>query len=181
VRHLFTHLFGALVFVSAVLSFQALAYAQVSIAVVDVEKVLNEADAAKTLNKQRADAREMFLSDLTKKEKAFREEGQALFEKRKELGDEEFAKQQRAYQEKLAKMSKITQQNRRAFEQASNVALEKLKDELANVVRAIAKEEKYSLVISNRNVIAGENGLDITDKTIKEMNDKKIKIPFEVK
>ena len=180
-KHLFTRLFAVLVLAGAVCGFQAPAHAEFSIAVVDVEKVLNEADAAKALNQKRAAAREKFFKTLSKEEKSLRDEGQALFDKRKELGDEEFAKQQRTYQEKLAKVGKETQQNRRAFEQASNIALEKLKNELAIAVRTIANQGKYNLVISNRNVIAGENSLDITDETIKAMNEKNITIPFDFK
>lgn len=154
--------------------------AQTSIAVVDVEKVLNEAKAAKNLNKERKDAREKLLSELSKKEQALREEGKALFNERKDLSEEEFVKKQKAYEEKLLEMRKATQKKKRDFEDASNVALDTLKDHLAEAVKVIAKDKGYTLVISNRNVIAGENSLDITNDTIKALNDKKIKIPFKV-
>lgn len=157
------------------------ASAQTSIAIVDVEKVLNEAKAAKALNKKRRDAREEFLSTLSKQEQSLRDEGKALFEKRKDLKEEEFAKQQKAYEGKLLELRKMTQKKKRAFDEASAAALEKLKDHLAATVRGIAKDKGYGLVISNRDVIAGEKSLDITDQTIKTMNGEDIKIPFDVK
>ncbi|MFK7839652.1 MAG: OmpH family outer membrane protein [Bdellovibrionales bacterium] len=157
------------------------AFSQVKIAVVNVEKVLNEAKAAKALNKKRTQAREAFLTKLSKEEKALREEGKALFEKRKDLSEEEFSTKQRAYQSKVNDMGKKTQQNRRLFEQVSNKALDKLKDELALTVQQIANDEGFGLVISNRNVIAAEPDFDITDKTIKALNNKKISVPFEFK
>ncbi|NCT40841.1 MAG: OmpH family outer membrane protein [Alphaproteobacteria bacterium] len=182
-KYLLTPLFVVSVFALSVFGFQPLAHAQaeLSIAIVDVEKVLNDSDAAKALNKKRADAREAFLTKLSKDEETLRSEGKALFEKRKELSEEEFAKQQRAYQEKLAGMSKLTQQNRRAFELASNVALQELQTELTKAVQSIASDKGYTLILSNRNVIVGAKSLDITDETIKQMNAQKIKIPFNVK
>ena len=152
-----------------------------SIAVVDVEKVLNDAKAARELNKKRSAAREDFITDLSKKEQALREEGQVLFSQRKDLSEEEFVKKQKAYEEKVLEMRKVTQKQKRAFEEASNKALDKLKDHLTEAVKGIATEKGYALVISNRDVIAGESSLDITDATIKALNDQKIKISFEVK
>jgi len=177
-KHLFLCLFALplLVGAFAVGSVQA----QTSIGVVDVEKVLNEAKAAKALNKNRSDAREKFLAKLSKKESALRDEGKALFAKRKDLSEEEFIKEQKVYEGKLLELRKVTQQQKRAFEEASNVALETLKSHLASAVQSIAQEKGYGLVISNRDVITGEKSLDITDATIKAMNDKKIKIPFKV-
>jgi len=154
--------------------------AQTSIAVVDVERALNEAKVAKSLNKKRADAREAFLAKLSKQEQALRDEGKTLFAKRKDLSEEEFQKQQQEYEEKLIGVRKMTQKQRREFEQASNAALDKLKDHLASSVKKIAQDKGYGLVISNRDVIAGENSLDITDQTIKAMDSEKIQIPFNV-
>ena len=156
-------------------------WAQTSIAVVDVEKVLNESDAAKALNKKRAKAREDFLSTLSKQEQALREEGKTLFEKRKDMPADEFAEKQKSYESKLLEVRKMTQTQKRAFEEASAKSLSKLQDELAAIVRKIANDEGYGIVFSNRNVIAGEKTLDITDETIKAMNAKKLKIPFDVK
>ena len=178
-RHLFT--LSVCVALFACFLAPTLAYAETSIAIVDVEKVLNDADAAKALNKKRADAREKFLATLSKQEQSLREEGKTLFEKKKELSEEEFVKQQKAYESKVLEVRKATQKQKRAFDEASAIALEKLKDHLETAVQKIAAEESYNLVLSNRDVIMGEKSLDITAATIKAMNDEKIKIPFDVK
>ena len=178
-RHLFLCLLAFSLFL--LVGLHNSAYAQTTIGVVDVEKVLNESDAAKELNKKRSEAREKFITKLSKKESDLREEGKALFAKRKDMSDEEFGKEQKAYEAKLLEMRKATQKQKRDFEEASNVALDKLKDHLANAVQKIAQEKGYGLVISNRDVITGEKSLDITGETIKAMNDQKIKIPFKVK
>ena len=154
--------------------------AQTAIAVIDVERALSEAKAGKDLNKRRLSAREKLLSGLTKKEKSLRDEGQKLFAKRKDLSDEEFAKEQKVYQEKVLEMRKDAQKKRVAFEKTSNEALNKLQDHLSKSVKAVAKEKGYELVISNRNVIVGEGSLDVTDETIKVMDSDKVTIPFNV-
>ena len=172
----FLFFFCAVLFVSA---YPALA--QTSIAIVDVEKVLNEAKAAKVLNKKRASAREKFLEVLNKEEQALRDEGKKLFEKRGDLSEEELAKQNKAFQEKQFELRKSIQKQKYDFDKASAKSLSLLQDKLAETVRKIADEKDFGLVLSNRDVIAGEKSLDITDDVIKRMDAQKIKIPFDVK
>jgi len=155
--------------------------AQTTVAVVDVDRVLAEAKTAKALNTKRASARESFLSDLSKEEQSLQSEAKALFEKRKDLGEEEFMKAQKDYEGKLLEVRKRTQKKKRDFEEASAKALKILKDQVSGAVKVVANEKGYALVISNRNVIAGSNDLDITEATIERMDKDAKTIPFSVK
>lgn len=157
------------------------AAAEVSIAVVNVDRVMNEANAAKKLQKKRNSAREKFLSELSKKEQKLGEEGKDIFKKRGELSEEDFAKERKAYEEKLLEVRRLTQTKKRAFEEASNKSLRLLQSHLTETVQKISKEKGYTLVLSARNVVTGETSLDITEETLKQMNAAKKDIPFELK
>lgn len=157
------------------------ASAELSIAVVDVDRVLQEADAAEKLHKKRDKTRSEFLSELSKKEQNLREKGQELFEKRKDLSEEDFVKQRQDYEKKLLEVRKLTQERKRAFEKAATISLNQLQNKLSETVQEIAKEKGYALVLTTRSVVTGENALDITDETIKQMNAAKIDIPFKIK
>ena len=58
------------------------------------------------------------------------------------------------------------------LDEASGAAMDKLREELYLVAQQIANERGYSLVISNRDVIAGEKSLDITEEALKRLNEK---------
>ena len=165
----------------AVMATVSPSYAQTAIAVVDVDRILQDAKAAKSLQKKRNKAREEFLSELSQKEQELREKSKVLFEKRKELSEEDFVKERQKYEAELLDVRKLTQEKKRAFEEASTMSLLELRDTLTEVVQGIAKEEGYDLVISSRDVIVGENALNITNEALKRLNDKVFDIPFRVK
>lgn len=162
-------------------AFIAPSYAEVSIAVVDVDRILQDAKAAKALQDKRSKARETFLSELSKKEQDLRQKSQELFAKKKELNEEDFVKERQKYESELLEVRKLTQEKKRAFEEASAKALIELRNNLTSVVQGIAKEKGYDLVISSRDVIVGENTLNITDEALVKMNEKVSDIPFKVK
>ncbi len=157
------------------------AMAQTSIAVVDVDRILQEAKAAKSLQKKRNDAREKFLSELSTKEQDLRKKSQELYDKRKDLSEDEFVKERQAYEAQLLEVRKLAQTKKRAFEEASAESLGALRNALTSVVQKIAAEKGYSLVISARDVIAGEKELEITEEALKQMNKDISDIPFKIK
>lgn len=170
-----------LVFAALFVNFSAPAFAETVIAVVDVDRILQESDAAKNLQKKRSDAREKFLSELSSKEQELRKQGEALFKKQKELSEEDFAKERKKYEADLLEVRKLAQTKKRAFEEASVDSLKQLRDGLTGVVQKMAAEKGYDLVISARDVIAGEKSLNITEEALKQMNDSVKEIPFKVK
>ncbi|MGB0720239.1 MAG: OmpH family outer membrane protein [Bdellovibrionales bacterium] len=156
------------------------AYAQTSIAVVDVDRLLKDADAAVALQKKRNAEREKLLSELSKKEQALRDKSKSFIEKRADMEEDERLKEQKAYETELLDARRLTEEHKRAFEIASNKSLLQLQDLVTQIVTDIAKEKGYNLVISSRNVVSGSGDLDITEETLKRMNAKKIDIPFKV-
>ena len=77
-----------------------------------------------------------------------------------------------AYEERMISTRKMAQEKKRVLDEASGAAMDKLREELYLVAQQIANERGYSLVISNRDVIAGEKSLDITEEALKRLNEK---------
>ena len=156
------------------------AFAESSIGVVDVRHVLTNAQAAKHVEKQRQALREKFLSETSKIEQDLRVEEKALLEQSSKLSQEDYLKKRRAYESKLFEIRKQTQKKRRQLEEASNAAMDVLREQLYVVVQSIANERGFELVISNQNVIAGETSLDITEETMKRLNEQLKEIPLKL-
>lgn len=89
-------------------------------------------------------------------------------------------KLRQVYEANLLELRKDAQQKKRALEEASNVAMNVLREELYVVVQEIANERGFELVISNKNVIAGEKSLDITKETLEIINKNLKEVPLKI-
>lgn len=148
----------------------AVARAEGSIAVVDVVRVLTKSNAAISVQKQREDLREKFLDEISKTEQVLSQQEKELADEMSKLPQEQYAKKRLVYEQKLNDTRTLAQGRKHALEEASNEAMNYLREQLYLVVQEIANEKGYSLVISNQNVIAGEKSLDITEETLQRFN-----------
>ncbi len=167
-------------FFAATLLFMSAAQAQTSIAVVDVDRILAESKVSVALNTKRDAARAELLSSLSKKEQGLRDQGKSIMEKRGKVTEEELVTLQKDYEGKLLETRKLAQKQKAAFEKASEISLLKLKSYISDTVQKIAQEKNYDLVISSRDVITGQNDLDITKEVLERMNTENTTIPFSM-
>ncbi|MCB9983062.1 MAG: OmpH family outer membrane protein [Rhodospirillales bacterium] len=174
----FYYLFGIIALFA--LFFPVRGWAAGSIGVVDVSYILTKSDAALDIQKQRQAVRKSFLEEISKTEQDLRAEEKDLLEKRGTVSQEEYLKLRQSYEAKLQEERKKAQKYRRALEEASTAAMNKLREQLYVVVQEIANERGFELVISNKNVIAGEKSLDITEETLKKINESLKKVPLKI-
>ena len=151
-------------------AFPALAQAEVTIAVVDVQKLMTQSDASKSIQKQLEDQRKGFLEDLGKEEKALKAEQAKLADEQKTADKEAFAKKAKGFEEKLLKTRKSAQERKSKLDKASAEAVNALRQELVKVVKDIATEKGYSIVLSSSDVIVGDKAMDISDEAMKRLN-----------
>lgn len=150
-----------------------------SIGVVDVIYIMNNADASKHIQEQRNVLREQFLEEISETEQKLRDQEKALIEQRQKLNKEEYAKKRKEYEENLLKTRRYAQNKKQALEGAANEGMNVLRAKLYEVVQQIAVEREYDLVISNKNVIAGANALDITEEALKRINASLTEVPLK--
>ncbi len=170
-----------IVLIAALFLFPAHLYAAGSIGVVDVSHILSQSLAAKNIEAQRQEMREEFRADISEAEQKLRIEEKQLLEDRAKLSPEDYAKKRQVYETKLIEMRKATQEKKRRLDEVSKTSMDALREHLYLVVQSIANERGFELVISNKNVIAGENSLDITQETLSRLNEKVKEIPLGVK
>ena len=168
-------------FFFSVLMSPAISYAQgTSIGVVDVSYILTKSEAAKHIQSQRQARRKEFLEDVANIDQGLRTEEKDILEQRGKISQENYLKLRQTYEAKLLKARKAAQKRRRALEEASNEAMDVLRDQLYVVVQEIANERGFELVISNKNVIAGEKSLDITNDTLEKINNVLKEVPLKL-
>ena len=168
-RFLKPYLF-VLMILGLTLSFSPKSFAQTSVAVVDVRYVLSEADAAKALRKQHNDLRTEFLSSISEMEQDLRQQEQELSEEKGSLSSEIYLKKKKEYEQKLLETGRMARDKKQELNIMFKQGMDHLREELTLVVQSIANDEGYNLIISNQNVIAGSDSLDITQEALKRLN-----------
>ena len=148
-------------------------YAEVSIAVLDVQHILTRAKASQSIQKQSETYRDEFLEEISKKEKELREEERALIEERNSIEQEKFLERKQAFVKKFIETQELAKQRKGDIDKAYAKAMKTLMDNIYEVVQTIADEENYTLVLSKQNVVVGEQSLDITKASLEAL-DKKI-------
>ncbi len=159
------------------------ALAQDSIAVVDVKRVMSVSEAAKSIDVQREQLKSQYLNEISVKEQALRDMEKAASAGGKPggLAEEQQQALRQEYEKNLIEVRRFTQDKKRVLEGASSEAVNKLRDLLYVVVQEIAAEKKFDLVISNQNVIMAQKALDITDETLRRLNERQSLISLELK
>lgn len=146
------------------------ARAELNIAVIDVRFVLTQSDAGKYVNDQRGTIQTQFLEDISKTEQELRAEEQALVKERESLGSEEFLKKKQIYERKLLETGRSAREKKQALETMFGEAMNSLKAELTTIVKAIADEKKYDLVLTKQNVVLSAESIDITNDALERLN-----------
>lgn len=146
------------------------AYAQASLAVVDVDRLLSVSAAAQSVQKQVDEKRKTFLSEIEAEENKLREAQKKLESESKDLGKEELTKKVQAFEEKRLEARKLLQGRKASLDKAYGLAMKTLSTKIAEVVQDVANEKEYDLVITRQNVIVGSTSLDITDEVLARLD-----------
>lgn len=144
--------------------------ADVSIAVVDVEALMSESAAAKSIKDQVQVQSDKFEAEMQALEKQLTADLEKLKKDSEKLSSEEKEKKGAEFFQKRAESKKTLKKRFSALRKGENQALTKLTDAIFEVCAKLAEERKYDLVITRANVIVGSKTLDITADVMKNLN-----------
>lgn len=159
-------------------------YAQakaLSIAVVDVEKVLSEAKAAKSLQSQILAKKETLQKEFSAKEKELKATETTLLGEKETLPAEEFAKKRKAYEEKIIETRKLFQKTRNSMEEGVGEAMKQLRKSILEAAADVGQEKGYDIVLTRESVLLADKSLDITAEVLAKLDAKLADIKLQVK
>ncbi len=145
--------------------------ADVAIGVVDVQSLLTNSDAAKSIQKQVQAEREKFLSELSKHEDVLRDMEKALVDGAKDLSDEQKVQKKKEFEEKFMETREIAQKGKGKIDKALVSAMSDLKDEAFKAIEFVAKDKGYNLILARQQVVASDKAIDISKESLKKLND----------
>lgn len=152
------------------LALAAPARAEMTIGVLDMQKILGESDAAVSILGQVKTRREALEKEIKGLETELKKDEGDLIKKKATLKPEEFDKARQAFEKKVRDTRTKVQQDRGALDRDFNAAIATLRNNLLEVTAKLADEKKIQLVITKQNVVIGDNSLEITKEVMTRLN-----------
>ncbi len=140
--------------------------------VVDMNRVLQTTDAAKSIFKQMDSRRKRYQDEISKAENSLRSSEEELQKQKDTLSKDAFETKQKAIEEKVVDGQRMVQNRRQILDQAFSTAMGSLRRSAAQIVAHIAKEKHYSAVFTDQAVMMSMPDMDMTKAVIDQMNKK---------
>lgn len=171
----------AVALISCFMFFAGSVRAEITIAVVDVDYVLSQSSAAKSIKKQVEEKREKFIKQIKSEEDKLIKKQKEIEKSRKDISQEELIAKAKEFEKKRLDARKKIQDRKAKLDKAYAEAMSKLTKTIYDVCQKIADERKIDLVITRQNIIVGNMSLDITKDVAEKMNKTVSKISLNVK
>lgn len=169
-----THVFFSAIALSAIIAATpAASYAaNATIAVINVQQVMNESTAAKSMREQLEKKQNEFQETISKKEKVLQKDDKELSKKRSVLSKEAFEKKLRAFQSKATKLQKDVQAKKALLEVSSARALADIQKATTQIISDLSKEKGFKVALPTSQILYADDSLDISDEVLKRLNKK---------
>lgn len=155
------------------------------IAVVDVQKVMNESTAAKSVREQLEAKQKTFQGDITKKEEQLQKEDQELGKQRGVLSKEAFEEKAVAFRKKVTEVQKEVQSKKSLLDNAAARSWGSIQKTVTEIVADLAKEKGFLIAMPTESptwqLLYADGRLDISDEVTTRLNKKlpKLDVKFE--
>ncbi len=141
-----------------------------NIAIVDMHYLMQEAKAAKSIQKQLASVRDAYKDQIAAKEKELREGEKSLIAKKENLSAEDFKAERIAFEKRVVAVQKDVKEKQQKLDKAFTVAMDQLRAEAVKLIANNAKERDASIVLPRQNIIIVDQGLDMTLDILKKLD-----------
>ena len=141
-----------------------------SVAVVDIQKILNESLAAQSIRKQVEAMTKVLGADVRKARETLRNEEKDLAGKRAILSPERFSQMRRDLGKKAADRQRALNNRRRRIDRNFSNAMGKVQKVFREISAEIAKERKLDMILRKSAVVLSPTRMDVTAEVLKRLN-----------
>ncbi|MBL9029501.1 MAG: OmpH family outer membrane protein [Caedimonas sp.] len=142
------------------------------IAVLNIDKLLHESRVAKQIQTELETQRVKFQEEMKGHEESFLAWEKKLVEQQKDIKPEDFAAKRKEFDAKVAEVHQTAMRRREQLEVAFNEAMTKVQETILVLVRDAAVKHKYKLVVPRNLIIFRDDGLEITDEILQQLDEK---------
>lgn len=140
------------------------------IAVLDVQKVLRQAAAAKGIRTALEARRKAFEGEIVAARKDLKAEELKLRQQSTILSPEAANERRRILETKFSDLRRKAEQRRGTLNRAFNAATQELRKELAKVLAKLMAERKITITLARTAVLVFDERLSVTDEMLKRLD-----------
>ena len=140
------------------------------IAILDIDRVLREASAVKTMREQMRTYVDAYRSDTQREEEEMRTAQQELARKRTLLSAEAFAAEREDFEKRLIQAQEKVQSRKRALDRVQADAMRTVQGALNRVVTEIARDRELTLILRKDKAVLVAKPFEITDEVLVRLN-----------
>lgn len=150
------------------------------VAVVDVQKVLSEAEASKQAKQAIESRRASYEQDLEKQKQQLQAGQEQLRKQRAVLAPEAFEQKRRELEQRFDDVRRQTEERRGLLQDAMNDAMNQLRKEMGVAIAEVMKAKGVEMTLPRSAVLVFDNRLDLTAEVLAELNKRlpKISLPL---
>ncbi len=142
------------------------------VGVVDVQVILRDSTAMKSVQSQVEEKRGLYQTEITGQEKRLRDQEQELKRQQSVLAADAFEVKRRDFEAQVGAVQRDVQERRRVLDKSYGDGLKIVQKELTAIIAGIAKERGFTLVLQTGQTLYSEPSLAITDEALKRLNKK---------
>ena len=155
------------------------AYSNEKIFYIDMDFIMNNSLAGKSIMKQMDKKKALNIKNFTKQEETLKNEENKLISQKNVLDKKKFEEQVNAFQNKVSGYKSNRNKIANEFSKKLTNAQKKLTNTLTPILANYSAQNSISFIIPKKNIIIGKTELDLTN-TILKLLDSKVK-SIEVK
>lgn len=157
--------------------------AKPTIAVVNIQQIMRDATAAKSVREQLESKQKSFQADITKKEEALQKEDQALAKQQSVLSKEAFAEKAKAFRTKATEVQKEVQAKKALLDSGFEHALNDIQKAVNEIIAEMAKEKGFMMAVPSSQILYADEKMDVSKEVLERLNKKlpKLDVKFDAK
>ena len=152
-----------------------------AIAILDLDQLLRNSQAAKSLRQRIEEHRTTYQTELRKKEQELGAADRELARQRSVLSAEAFAQKRKELEEQAASLQREFVSQQRNLERRFRQGMGQVRTVVIEVSKEIALERDLDIILLKASVVLTVRELDITDEVMKRLNERlsMVQIPQE--
>ena len=139
-------------------------------AVIDYQRILKEAKAARSIREQIESRRKAYQDEISEEEQRLREADQAFAKQSSIMSPEARAEKRREFEKEVVEVQRLVQERRSELDRASAMALNEVKEVLIEIVTGMADERGFNLVLPSSEVLFFSRRIDLTEEVMAELD-----------
>src|SRR5687768_2645286 len=136
------------------------------IASVNIQKIMSDSTAAKSVREQLDSKMKAMQSDLSKKDEALKKEHQQIDKQRGVLSKQAFEEKTRAFGNKVTEAQKEVQSKKAMLDNAFERAINEIQKTVSDIIAEIAKDKGFVVAMPTSQILYADPKLDITSEVL---------------